>query len=232
MRPVDTVPVSLMIRAELLHEAPLKDERTLATIVTAGQGGVVLQRPRQFILSTDGGANPGRAAYVEKIRVPARVSQPNLEPRDGWFLLFPRVEHSARPETLLELLNSQRVVVPFIQADDAAVLLLTRVNIDWIVVGRDVDTGLVHPAGRVTTEQRVDLRLIDESHVHAVFQWDSADGTVRLSDFLDASGDFLVAKTGFGLLLANRLRIRETRLAESTPRPVADVADSDPRAAA
>ncbi len=184
-------------------------------------------------MMTEGDPASRETVYVEKIRVPARVSQPSLGPRDGWFLLFPRMGSARRPETLIELLDSSRVVVPFIQAEDSTVLLLTRPNIDWVIVGRGVERRLIYPPEyRITTEQRVDLRLIDESHVHAVVRWDSHEGTVRLSDHLNSSSGFIVATTGFGLLLVNKLRVRETRLAESTARPV-DVPDTaNPGAAA
>lgn len=157
---------------------------------------------------------------VRKIRVPARVSQPSHDPRDGWFLLHPGLDMLSRAETLLELLNSETVVIPFVQQDGGEVLLLTRVNIDWVVVRADVDPALVYPPDhRVTSEQRVDLRLLDETHVHALVQWNSADGTIRLSDFLNRAEIFIPARTTFGTLLVNKTRVRETRLGESTERP-------------
>src|SRR5215813_8093359 len=84
-------------------------------------GGVAMSA-----LRSDRRTNP----YIQKIRVPARVSQPSQEPRDGSFLLFPGQARDQRGESLLELLNSDRTVIPFLQADDQNVLLLTRVNID------------------------------------------------------------------------------------------------------
>lgn len=190
-------------------------------------------RPRCSMVKTENGKLPARSSYVQKIRVPARVSQPSMDPRDGWFLLYPAVGNSDRPETLLELLNSARTVIPFIQAENATVLLLTRVNIDWIVVGREVDSGLVFPPSyRVTVEQHVDLRLIDESKVRAVLQWNAARGVDRLSDYLNSSESFIPARTGFGTLLMNKLRVRETLVAESTPRPLVAKADASPHPAA
>lgn len=155
--------------------------------------------------------------YVEKIRVAARVSQPSSEPRDGHFLLFPSVEDGDRPETLLELLNSSRMVIPFVRSSEQSVLLLTRTNIDWVVVGRGVSPSLVFPPGHVVSnEQRVDLRLIDESHVHAVLQWNSGGGTNRLSDHLNSVEAFIPAVTTFGTLLVNKFRVRETLVEEGT----------------
>jgi hypothetical protein len=156
------------------------------------------------------------SVYVQKLRVPVRLSQPNQEPRDGWFLLFPRLDREDRPESILELLNSSRSVIPFIGADDAGVTLLTRVNIDWVAVGAQVAERLIFPpAGGVTHEQRVELRFIDESRVEAVMQWQAGEKDARLSDHLNSSGDFVAARTGFGTLIVNKQRVRETRIAKS-----------------
>src|SRR5262249_29169262 len=106
--------------------------------------------------------------------------------------------------------------------DDQNVLLLTRVNIDWVVVGKDVDDAMVFSPGYVVTcEQRVDLRLLDESHVHATIRWNSPDGVMRLSDYLNCSELFIPAVTSFGTLLVNKFRVRETRLEEGTERRAA-----------
>src|SRR5206468_395105 len=98
---------------------------------------------------------------VQKVRVPVRVSQPNQDPRDGWFLLFPKAVDGESPECIVELLNSPRVVLPFIQRD-GMILLLTRQNIDWVAVGSSVPDDLVlRPGYRVTHSQRVELRFTD-----------------------------------------------------------------------
>ena len=159
--------------------------------------------------------------HVEKIRVPVRLSQPNLDPRDGWLLLFPRGGAEARGQTLLELLNSPRNVIPFIQSGGAGVLLLVRINIDWVAVGAGVAEELIHPPRRgALQEQRVELRFIDEGRVDAVLEWPSGKDTARLSDFLNASGEFLAARAGFGTLIVNKQRIRETRIVESLARAI------------
>ena len=160
--------------------------------------------------------------YVYKLRVPVRVAQPQREPRDGAFLVLAADGSGGRPESLIEMLNSARTVIPFIQDDGAEVVLLTRAHIDWVIVGRSVDRGLIFPPGyAVSRAQRVDLRLMDESHVHAVIQWDSPGGTTRLSDHLNGTAEFIPARTTFGTLIVNKMRVRETSLEESTDRPVA-----------
>jgi hypothetical protein len=145
--------------------------------------------------------------------VPVRLSQPNLDPRDGWFMLFPHVGVEKRSESLLELLNSRRSVIPFIVAGDASVLLLTRINIDWVAVGPNVDPALVYPSGLSrNTRQRLELRFIDESRVDAEIEWYSESGQERPSDFLNVCDTFVAARTGFGTLIWNKTRLREARI--------------------
>jgi hypothetical protein len=147
--------------------------------------------------------------------VPVRLSQPNQDPRDGWFLLFPRAGDGESPESIVALLNSPRVVLPFIQ-DDRTILLLTRQNIDWVAIGANVADELVlRPGQTLTHSQRVELRFTDESRVDGVVQWDATHRNLRLSDFLNWCDDFFVLKTGFGTLVVNRQRIRETRVVDS-----------------
>lgn len=153
--------------------------------------------------------------YIQKVRVPIRLSQPNQDPRDGWFLLFPRAGDGENPESVVELLNSPRVVLPFIQ-EDRTILLLTRQNIDWVAIGANVAEELVlRPGVTMTHSQRVELRFTDESRVDGVVQWDASHRNLRLSDFLNWCDDFFVLRTGFGMLVVNRQRIRETRVVDS-----------------
>ena len=153
-------------------------------------------------------------AYVEKVRVPVRLAQPNLAPRDGWFLLFPCVGAEQRTESLVELLNSRRSVIPFIPSGDVSVLLLTRSNIDWVAVSPGVEPTLVFPPGLERNQgQRVGLRFLDESRVEATIDWFSERGQERLSDYLNVCDTFVVGRTGFGTLIWNKQRIREVQIA-------------------
>ena len=60
----------------------------------------------------------------------------------------------------------------------------------------------------------------------AVIEWRDDHGGVRLSDFLNAGEPFVAVRTGFGTLLVNKLRVRETRIvsdaAAATPDREAD----------
>ncbi len=164
------------------------------------------------------------AVYVHKMRVPARLSQPNLDPRDGcflldpregWFVLYPHVGGEPRAESLLELLNSRRSVIPFILTGDASVLLLNRTNIDWVAVSPKVPPELIFPPGlEPNRTQRVELRFIDESRVEATIEWRAQPGQERLSDYLNACDAFVASRAGFGTLIWNKERIREARIEE------------------
>lgn len=172
--------------------------------------------------------------FVRKLQVPVRLSQPNLAPRDGSFQLFPTVGRENRPETVLELLNSDRSVIPFILEQAATVLLLTRMNVDWVALGPGVESRLIVPPNEpISHEQRVELRFIDESRVDALLRWNEGQNSERLSDFLNATEAFLAARTGFGTLIVNKGRIREMRIVGEArrverKRPEMDLDDGGP----
>ena len=74
-----------------------------------------------------------RHQVVQKLRAHVRLSQPGDTPLDGYFCLLPEMDGQPRPETILELLNSTRRVIPFFRVADDNVVLFTRLNIDWVV---------------------------------------------------------------------------------------------------
>lgn len=165
--------------------------------------------------------------YTQKVRVPVRLSQPNLDPVDGLLALAPRQAGSERPETLLELLNSERNVIPFIRTADSALLLLTRPNIDWVAVGPGTEPRLVIPPDYVVTrEQRVQLRFAYGGPIGGIIQWNDAGERNRLSDFLDWSTDFFAVKADAGTLIVNKQRVCETLVAEATPRPAPETEEA------
>lgn len=152
---------------------------------------------------------------IPKLRVAVRLGQPRHDPRDGWLLLFPALDETGRAETVLELLNSPRQVIPFLRGDDESVLLLVRDNIDWVAIGNGVDPQLVFPPDRQSAlEQRVELRFVDERKIEAVIRWGDAATSVRLSDFLGSPDLFVAAEAGFGTLLVNKRRVRDIRIVE------------------
>jgi len=164
--------------------------------------------------------------HVKKIRVPVLLAQPHQDPCEGWFLLDPRYGPDDRQETIVELLNSSRAVLPFIRSDDGAILLLTRINIDWVAIGDGAPRDQVHPPGLPNNHrQQVELRFVDDRRVEGVIEWRGERDDLRLSDFLNASATFIAMRAGFGTLVANTTRIRETRIAAeaSADRPLPPV---------
>lgn len=153
------------------------------------------------------------SVHISKLSVAVRLAQPHREPRDGSFLLFPEVDATGRCETVLELLNSRRLVLPFLQPEDHQVRLLVRENIDWVAIGPGVDEALVFPPDRpVTNHQRVELLFLDERQISATIRWGVAGTPERLSDFLGSPATFVAAEAGFGTLMVNKRRLREIRI--------------------
>jgi hypothetical protein len=159
--------------------------------------------------------------YVEKIRVRARVARLGDEPVEGFFSLAPLSPWRAGPETILELVNADRRVIPFLRAPDEATLLLTRLAIDWIETGPDVDIDLVRPRTyRVTREERVEIRLTDDTRLEGLVQMELPDELNRLSDFLNCVEDFFPLLSRGRTLLVNKSKLRETRAFEASPLPI------------
>lgn len=151
----------------------------------------------------------------EKIPVPVRLSQPKCAPLEGRFLLRPRLGRRTDPESLVELLNSRRTVLPFIVAGqrDAETMLLVRFNIDWVMVDLSVDPELIFPAKLERNRgEGVELRFMDESRVVATIQWYASHKKVRLSDFLNQSDRFIASQVSHGTLIWNRDRVRAARI--------------------
>jgi hypothetical protein len=150
---------------------------------------------------------------IQKLRAPVRLSQPGESPHDGFLCLLPELD-GRRPETILELLNSSRRVIPFLRPADDSVVLLTRLNIDWVVVGAQVDPAWVMPRRFPgTREQSVQLHFLDGRSMEGDVRWHSPGADIRLSDFLNDPADFYPLATRVGTLMVNKSRVRETRVA-------------------
>lgn len=168
--------------------------------------------------------------YVEKVRLPVRLAQPGMPPTDGFLMLVAQMEREQRAETLMELVNAPRILIPFIGASERDIALLVRANIDWVAVGKDGRPDLLFPPGyRVTHGQRMQLSFINEDRIEALVQWDRSDPRVRLSDFLNGADDFFPVVASFGTLFVNRQRVREMRIAEEAPQPLDGAAQAAER---
>jgi hypothetical protein len=148
---------------------------------------------------------------IQKLRAPVRLSQPGEAPLDGYLCLLPDLD--GRPETILELLNSTRRVIPFLRAVDDSVGLLTRLNIDWVVAGAQVDPEWIMPKrSPAMREQSVRLQFFDGRTMEGDVRWPSPGADIRLSDFLNDAADFYPLVTRVGILMVNKNRVRETRV--------------------
>jgi len=154
-----------------------------------------------------------KAEVIQKLRAPVRLSQPGDSPLDGYFCLLPDADGRGRPETILELLNSSRRVIPFFRIADDNFVLFTRLNIDWVVPGAQVDSDWVMPRRvHATREQRVHLQFFDGREMEGDVRWTSPGADIRLSDFLNDAADFFPLVTRVGILMVNKNRVRETRV--------------------
>lgn len=154
-----------------------------------------------------------KAEVIQKLRAPVRLSQPGDSPLDGYFCLLPDVHGPGVPETILELLNSSRRVIPFFRIADDNVVLFTRLNIDWVMPGAQVDPGWVMPRRvHATREQNVHLQFFDGREMEGAVRWTSPGADIRLSDFLNDAADFYPLVTRVGILMVNKNRVRETRV--------------------
>ena len=151
---------------------------------------------------------------IQKLRAPVRLSQPGESPVDGYLCLLPELEGQGRPETILELLNSARRVIPFLRAVDDSVGLLTRLRIDWVMASAQADPAWIMPKRSLgMREQSVRLQLFDGRTMEGDVRWPSPGADIRLSDYLNDTADFYPLVTRVGTMMVNKNRVRETRVA-------------------
>jgi len=160
------------------------------------------------------------AQYVEKIRVPVRVSQPGCAPVDGYLSLGPQAEFHPGPETILERLNAPDRVVPFQRGDDEQILLLNRRDIEWVAADPAVSSTLVCPPNyTVTAEEDVRLRLMGGGVLEGRVQMELPEEMNRASDFMNGREDFFPLLTPFGVLIVNKQRVSSFELSKPSPAP-------------
>jgi hypothetical protein len=154
--------------------------------------------------------------YVLKRRTTVRVSHAGNDPLEGQFCLTVDSAELRRAETLLDLLNSQRRMVPFIRTGDRRVSLLTRANIDWVMADEDAPRELVYPPHfALGFEESVRVGFLDGREIEGTLQVELSPTQSRVSDFMNGTVDFFPVVTRLGTLLANKGRVREMLLIES-----------------
>ena len=161
------------------------------------------------------------APYIDKLLVPARLMLPGADAVEGSFALSPATPFREGPESLLELLNSETRVVPFIRESDSVVMLLSRLAIEWAEVRRDVDPAWVHPETFIVTrEEHVQVRMLGGHELEGSVSMELPDHLNRVSDFLNQAEDFFLLATRRATLLVNKARLASLRPLENSPPPV------------
>jgi hypothetical protein len=154
--------------------------------------------------------------HVVKRRTTVRVCQSGEDALDGLFCLAVESPELGRAETLFDLLNSSRKMVPFVRSGDRRVSLLTRMNIDWVIAPEAVTAEWIYPPHyRLGFEEPVHVFFLDGRTIEGRLQIAADPRIDRASDFLNGASDFFPVKTRLGTLFANKARVRETLLVES-----------------
>jgi hypothetical protein len=140
---------------------------------------------------------------------------------DGIISLAPQARFHLGPETILERLNAPDRVIPFLRSKDGAMLMLSRMNLEWVRPGPAVEPTLIGPGTyMVTREERVRVRFKSGNEVEGLLQMELPPDVNRCSDFLNGHEDFFALDTLKGVTLINKLEVLETRVYESSPLPV------------
>jgi hypothetical protein len=161
------------------------------------------------------------AVYIEKLQVTIGVSRAGEPDIEGCCSLSPVAEHHAGAETLLDLLNAPRRVIPF-QRQDGVTLLLARHDIQWVFAGPDVPMEWVRGRGfRCTREERVRVRLSGGEELEGLLQMELPDPVNRASDYLNGPDDFFPLTARDGVYLIQKHHAREMVMFEASPMPVA-----------
>jgi hypothetical protein len=160
-------------------------------------------------------------AFIEKIRVPVRISEASRTPAVGFLSLSPSSQAHDGPETLLDLLNSNLRILPFHRHEDGAMLLVTRMNIAYVTVGSEVDSSLVRPRTfQVTHEERVLVEFEDGVRLEGNIQMELPEHLNRISDFLNLEDDYFPLVSRQGTALVNKSKVRVTRVFAKSPAPI------------
>lgn len=163
------------------------------------------------------------AEYVHKLRAVAWVSEHGDGAIEGCFALTPQAQFHNGPETLLERLNAPDRVIPFQLKEDEGVLLLNRLEIEWVLPAPATSPDLIcPPTYQVTREERVRLQLKSGEAMVGLLRMELPEWYNRASDFLNSPEHFFPLITEEGVVLVNKLCVLSTRLYEASPEPVAD----------
>jgi hypothetical protein len=140
-------------------------------------------------------------------RVRVEIAEPDKDPRAGWLLLPAEPDPTALATAVVRVFNEDCAFVSFVEASGQRVVLV-RLNIEWIALGRDSAPQTREPSSTERCE-RVQARFMDERRVDGTIIWTPSARITQLSDALNAAPDFFLMDTGAGPLIVNRHRLRE-----------------------
>ncbi len=160
--------------------------------------------------------------YIEKIAVEISVCMSGEESQPGHCWLLPQSRDHLGPETLFELLNSGSRIVPLVVPERSEVVLLNRLDVNWVMATREVKPELVCPPNYlVTNEETVHITFRDGRTMVGLVQMEQPEGMNRVSDFLNLPDDFFPMRATQGAALVNKSQVRAVRLLAPSPQPVA-----------
>jgi hypothetical protein len=167
--------------------------------------------------------------FISKLRAAVVVCQAGQEQMEGSLSLSPQAEFHHGPETILERLNAPERILPFHRREDSAVLLLTRLELEWVAAGRGVARELVCPRNyQVTREERVQVRFTSGNEMVGLLRMELPEMLNRASDFLNGQEDFFPLVTEQGIVLLNKQRVLYTRVYQTSPLPVGAAGGTHP----
>lgn len=160
-------------------------------------------------------------SFIDKLRVHLDIAEPGREPMKGVVSLSRQIGGHAGPQTVLDLLNSSRRVVPVMRPADGTTVLFTRLQIAWVLAGNEVGFELMWPDSyQVTKEERVLVEMEDGSLLAGRIQMELPEDLNRASDFFNGAEDFFPLVARAGIYLVNKAKVRATQLFEASPLPI------------
>ena len=158
--------------------------------------------------------------FVDKIRTMVRFSRPSEPPSHGVLCLGPPGAYRTVPETILERLNAPERVFPIESTEGGTVVLVNRLDLEWVAPRPGTEPVLIGPANFLVTHQEpVCIRFRHGESLEGVLQMELPEGINRVSDFLNSMDDFFPLVTADGVFLVNKLHVREVQLFRASPRP-------------
>ena len=158
--------------------------------------------------------------FIEKIRVPVRLARIGAPPWVGCLSLMPLAELHEGPETLLERLNASARILPLELGDDEGVLLVTRLHIQWVEAGPEVEERLVRVAPYMATrEEHVRLSMTGGESFEGILAMEMPNEFNRASDFLNGPDDFFALRTATGTRLVHKACVVDVQVRNALAAP-------------